>query len=59
VLAGYSLMNTSLSEGRVGVSIYPRSECWNVGFSVDRTTQPDDTSIKLTFELKGIGSGGI
>jgi hypothetical protein len=59
VLAGYSLRNASLSEGRVGVSIYPRSECWNVGFSVDRTTQPDDTSIKLTFELKGIGSGGI
>ena len=58
-LAGYSLRNASLSEGRVGVSIYPRSECWNVGFSVDRTTQPDDTSIKLTFELKGIGSGGI
>ena len=58
-LAGYSLRNASLSERRIGMSIYPRSECWNVGFSVDRTTQPDDTSVKLTFELKGIGSGGI
>ena len=58
-LAGYSLRNGSLSEGRVGLSVYPRSECWNVGFTVDRTTQPDDTSVKFTFELKGIGSAGI
>jgi len=58
-LAGYSLRNGYLSEGRVGVSVYPRSDCWNVGFTVDRTTQPDDTSVKFTFELKGIGSAGI
>jgi len=58
-LVGYSLRNASLSEGRVGVSVYPRSDCWNVGFTVDRTTQPDDTSVKFTFELKGIGSAGI
>jgi len=58
-LAGYSLRNGYLSEGSVGASVYPRSDCWNVGFTVKRTTQPDDTSVKLTFELKGIGSGGI
>ena len=44
--------------GGVGVSVYPRSDCWNVGFTVDRKTQPDDTTIKLTFGLKGIGSVG-
>ena len=54
----YSLRNGYLSEGGVGVSVYPRSDCWNVGFTVDRKTQPDDTSVKLTFGLKGIGSVG-
>ena len=54
----YSLRNGNLSEGGVGVSVYPRSDCWNVGFTVDRRTQPDDTSVKLTFGLKGIGSVG-
>jgi len=53
------LLNGNLSEGAVGVSVYPRSDCWNVGFSVDRKTQPDDTSVRFTFGLKGIGSGGI
>jgi lipopolysaccharide assembly outer membrane protein LptD (OstA) len=57
--ANYSLRNGYLSDGSVGVSVYPRSECWNVGFTVDRTTQPDDTTVKFTFGLKGIGSGGI
>ena len=58
-LANYSLRDSYLSEGAVGVSLYPRSDCWNVGFTVDRKTQPDDTTVKLTFGLKGIGSGGI
>jgi LPS-assembly protein len=54
----YSLRNGYLSEGGVGVSVSPRSDCWNVGVTVDRKTQPDDTSVKLTFGLKGIGSVG-
>jgi LPS-assembly protein len=58
-MASYSLMNGYLSEGGVGVSVYPRSDCWNLGFTIDRTTQPDDTTVKLTFGLKGIGSGGF
>jgi LPS-assembly protein len=56
--ADYSLRNGYLSEGGVGVSVYPRSDCWHVGFTVDRKTQPDDTSVRLTFGLKGIGSVG-
>ena len=56
--ANYSMRNGTLSEGGVGVSVYPRSDCWHVGFTLDRKTQPDDTSIKLTFGLKGIGSVG-
>ncbi len=56
--ANYSLRNGYLSGGSVGVSVYPRSDCWNVGFAVERKTQPDDTSVKLSFGLKGIGSIG-
>jgi len=54
----YSVRNGFLSEGAVGVSVFPRSDCWNVGFTVERKTQPDDTSVKLSFGLKGIGSVG-
>jgi len=56
--ADYSLRNNYLTQGSVGMSVYPRSDCWNIGFTVDRKTQPDDTSVKLTFALKGIGSAG-
>jgi len=57
-LANYSVKNGYLSEGAVGVSVFPRSDCWNVGFTVERKTQPDDTSVRLSFGLKGIGSVG-
>jgi LPS-assembly protein len=56
--ANYSLRNGYLSEGAVGMSVFPRSDCWNIGFTVERKTQPDDTSVKLSFGLKGIGSVG-
>jgi hypothetical protein len=56
--ANYSVRNGYLSEGALGVSVFPKSDCWDVGFTVDRRTQPDDTSVKLTFGLKGIGSVG-
>jgi hypothetical protein len=38
--------------------VFPESDCWHVGFTVDRKSQPADTSVKLTFGLKGIGSVG-
>lgn len=56
--ANYSVRNGYLSDGAVGMSVFPRSDCWNVGFTVERKTQPDDTSVKLSFGLKGIGSVG-
>lgn len=56
--ASYSLRNGYLTEGALGLSVFPRSECWNIGFNVDRKSQPNDTSVKLTFGLKGIGSVG-
>lgn len=57
-LANYSVRNGNLTEGAVGMSVFPRSDCWDVGFTVERKTQPDDTSVKLSFGLKGIGSVG-
>jgi LPS-assembly protein len=54
----YSLMNGYLTEGKAGFTLLPRSDCWSVGLSVERKTQPDDTSVKLMFGLKGIGSVG-
>jgi hypothetical protein len=56
--ANYSVRNGYLSDGSAGLSVFPRSDCWNVGLSVERKTQPDDTSVKLSFGLKGIGSIG-
>jgi len=56
--ADYSMRNGYLSDGIVGFSVFPRSDCWDVGFTVERKTQPDDTSVRLTFGLKGIGSVG-
>ena len=56
--ADYSVRNGYLTQGAVGVSVYPRSDCWNIGFIVDRKTQPDDTTVRFTFGLKGIGSAG-
>jgi hypothetical protein len=54
--ANYSLRNGYLSDGTVEMLVFPRSDCWNVGFSVERKTQPDDTTVRLSFGLKGIGS---
>lgn len=56
--ANYSVRNGYLSDGSAGLSVFPRSDCWNVGLTVERKTQPDDTSVKLSFGLKGIGSFG-
>jgi hypothetical protein len=54
--ANYSVRNGNLSEGAVGVSVFPNSDCWSVGFTVERKTQPDDLSVRLSFGLKGFGS---
>ncbi len=54
----YSLRNSQLTDGAAGFTLLPRSDCWNVGLSVERKTQPDDTTVKLMFGLKGIGSVG-
>jgi len=54
----YSIKSGYFNDASAGFRLYPRSECWNVGFSVERQTQPTNTTWKLTFGLKGIGSVG-
>lgn len=57
--ADYSLQNGNLTEGSATLTLYPRSECWSVGFKVDQTTRPNETSFRLMFSLSGIGTVGI
>jgi hypothetical protein len=57
--ADYSIKNGELTEGSATLTIYPRSECWSVGFGVKRRTRPDETSFRLTFGLTGIGTIGM
>jgi LPS-assembly protein len=57
--ADYSIENGELTEGSATLTVYPRSECWSVGFGVKKRTRPDETSFRLTFGLTGIGGIGI
>lgn len=56
--SSYSVRNKELSDGTIAVTTYPRSDCWSVGVVYHRTLRPDETSVKLTFALKGIGEFG-
>jgi LPS-assembly protein len=57
--ANYSLRNQELTDGSVKFTVFPRSECWGVGIEVKRQTRPDQTSVRLTFSLGGIGAIGM
>ncbi len=55
----YSIRNGEMTDGQATITLYPRSECWNLGFVVNRKTRPDETSFRLTVNLNGIGSVGM
>lgn len=57
-MANYSIRNKEMTEGAATINVYPRSDCWNIGLSIHRTTRPADTSIRFGFALKGIGGIG-
>ena len=57
--ASYSLQNKELTDGSAKLTLFPRSECWSVGFVVNRKTRPDETSFRITFGLTGIGTVGM
>ena len=52
----YSIKVRELTEGTGTLVLYPKSECWSIGFSASRKTRPDETNFKLLFSLRGIGS---
>ena len=54
----YSIRNKEMTDGAATINLYPRSDCWNVGFVVHRTALPSDTSIRFVFSLKGLGGVG-
>jgi len=54
----YSVRNQQLTEGTATFTLHPRSDCWSVGLETSRKTKPDETSYKLLFSLKGIGTIG-
>ncbi|MBI5575656.1 MAG: LPS-assembly protein LptD [Deltaproteobacteria bacterium] len=54
----YSIREARLAEGTATLTVYPRSECWNVGIEAGRKTRPDISSYKLLFSLRGIGTLG-
>jgi len=56
--ASYSLKNSELSDGTLTITTYPRSDCWSIGLVYHKKTRPDETSVKLTFALKGLGEFG-
>lgn len=56
--ANYSIQSGYVTDSSAGFTVNPRSDCWGVGMTMDRKTLPRDTSWKLTFQLKGIGSVG-
>jgi hypothetical protein len=54
----YSIRNAELTEGSASIRIYPRSDCWSIGLMAGRRANPDESSFKLFFSLKGIGTIG-
>ncbi len=54
----YSLKKGELTDGSVTFTIYPRSDCWSVGFEAGRRAIPKENTYKLLFSLKGIGTVG-
>jgi hypothetical protein len=54
----YSIRNKELTDGTATFTLYPRSDCWSVGLETSRRTKPDESSYKLLFSLKGIGTVG-
>ncbi|MDA8122779.1 MAG: LPS assembly protein LptD [Deltaproteobacteria bacterium] len=54
----YSIRNRELTEGLASFNIYPRSDCWSIGLMAGRRANPDESTFKVFFSLKGIGTIG-
>jgi len=52
----YSMKYSYITRGTAGILITPKSDCWNIAFTTIWHTYPSDTSYRIVFNLKGIGS---
>ncbi|HEY3306693.1 MAG TPA: LPS assembly protein LptD [Candidatus Binatia bacterium] len=54
--ANYNAIRAGFTTNRGALKILSRCECWTLTFSLNRTTNPNETNFKFSFELLGLGS---
>jgi len=54
--ASYNTLDARFTGNRGGVKILSRCECWTLAFSANRTTNPDQISFRVDFQLLGLSS---
>jgi LPS-assembly protein len=54
--ANYNTIRAGFTTNRGALKILSRCECWTLTFSLNRTTNPNETNFKFSFELLGLGS---
>jgi hypothetical protein len=54
--ANYNANRRGFTTNRGSLKILSRCECWTLTFSLNRTTNPDDTNFGFSFDLLGLGS---
>jgi LPS-assembly protein len=54
--ANYNANRGGFTTNRGSLKLLSRCECWTLTFSLNRTTNPDDTNFAFSFALLGLGS---
>ncbi len=54
--SSYNTRDGRFTTNRGGIKFLSQCECWTLGFSINRTTNPDKTSFNFSFNLLGLGS---
>lgn len=52
----YNARDGRFTSNKGGIKILSQCECWTLSFTVNRTTNPDKTSFKFSFDLLGLSS---
>lgn len=54
--SSYDAREGRFTGNRAGIKLLSQCECWTVSFSVNRETNPSETSFRFGFNLLGLGS---
>jgi len=54
--ANYNARDGRFTSNKGGIKILSQCECWTLSFTLNRSTNPDKTSFKFTFDLLGLSS---